>query len=161
MKIAIVFHSQTGNTKKIAEFILQGIEKAGDIEVKLMELEEMDYDFIKESKCVVFGTPTYYASMAWQMKKWFDTANCNLSNKLGCCFATANFMGGGSEVAMTDLIHHMLVKGMLVYSSGSGSGQPFIHLGAAAVKGGDSFHLERASIFGQRIGKKTLELFEK
>ncbi len=161
MKIAILYYSQTGNTIKIAEEIEKGLHKAGDLEVKKMSIEDLDLDFVKECSAVIFGTPTYYASMCWQMKKWFDTAGVQLSGKLGSCFATANFMGGGSEIAMADLIHHMLVKGMLVYSSGAGEGAPFTHVGAAAVKDGDDFQKERAMIYGERIGRKALELFSK
>lgn len=159
MKAAIVYHSETGNTEKIAELVAEGIKMAGQIDVKTMSIENMDYDFIKEASCVVFGTPTYYASFSWQIKKWFDTAGCNLSDKLGCCFATANFMGGGSELAMNQLIIHMLVKGMLIYSGGAAHGTPFIHIGAAAVKDGDEFQKNRATTFGQRIGKKMLDIF--
>lgn len=162
MKIAIAYFSQTGNTSKTAQVIASGVKKAGDIEVKCMSIEDMDYDFIKESKSVIFGTPTYYASMAWQLKKWFDTSNkCDLSGKLGACFATANFMGGGSETAESNMIMHMLVKGMIVFSGGGAYGQPFTHLGASLIKDGDDFQKQRAEIFGERIGKKAIELFSK
>lgn len=159
MKAAIIYHSVSGNTEQIASLIAEGIEKTGNIETKIMSIDSVDETFIKDSCCVVFGTPTYYASFSWQMKKWFDTANCNLADKLGCCFATANFMGGGSELAMNELIIHMLVKGMLIYSGGAAHGVPFVHIGAAAVKNGDEFQKSRAISFGERIGKKMLEIF--
>lgn len=160
MKIAIVYHSVSGNTKKIAEFVASGVEKSGVDEVKLMSIDSIDYDFIEKSQGVIFGTPTYYASMSWQMKKWFDTSTCKLSGKLGSCFATANFMGGGSEVAEGALVHHMLVKGMVVYTAGGGEGLPFTHLGATSIREGDEFQQNRAVIFGERIGRKALELFK-
>lgn len=158
MKIAILCHSVTKNTFTIGECIAEGIKKAG-CEVRIMQIDDIDEDYVKEAKVVLFGTPTYYASMSWQMKKWFDTSKIKLAGKLGACFATANFMGGGSEIAMSDLVHHMLVKGMLVYSGGAGNGQPFTHLGAASVKDGDDFQKERAVIFGERMAKKALEIF--
>lgn len=161
MKISIIYHSITGNTKKIAELIKSGMEIHDELDIRLMPIDSIDYNFVEESKAVLFGTPTYYASMSWQMKKWFDTNGaCSLSGKLGSCFSTANFAGGGSEIAESDLIHHMLVKGMLVYSAGASCGQPFTHLGAIAIKSGDEFQKNRAIIFGERIASKAIELFK-
>jgi len=53
----------------------------------------------------------------------------------------------------------LLVKGMLVYSSGVADGQPFIHFGPVCIHEGDEGQQERAKIFGERIAKKTVELF--
>ncbi|WMJ81906.1 flavodoxin family protein [Clostridium sp. MB40-C1] len=160
MKLSIVYYSQTGNTKKIAEIIKEGVEKSGDIQVKTMSIEDMDYKFLEESKAVIFGTPTYYATFSWQIKKWFDTCKeCNLSGKLGSVFATENVLGGGADVAELSLIGHMLVKGMLIYSAGSSEGQPYTHFGAVCTKDGDEQQRERARIFGERIGNKALEIF--
>lgn len=47
----------------------------------------------------------------------------------------------------------MLVKGMLVYSSGVAEGQPFIHYGAVCIKDGDDGQKERAQYGLYRVGK--------
>lgn len=57
------------------------------------------------------------------------------------------------------LIGHMMVKGMLLYSGGSALGHPYIHMGIVAIKDGDENQKDRARIFGERVGKKTLKLF--
>ena len=49
-------------------------------------------------------------------------------------FATADYPQGGADTAILTIINHLMVKGMLVYSGGSALGQPFIHLGAVALK---------------------------
>lgn len=159
MKIAILYYSVSGNTKSIGEYIEKGIKKYENIETKLMHIDEVDEAFLLESKAVIFGSPTYYASIAWQMKKWFDTAKINLNGKIGSCYATANSMGGGSEIVESGLITLMVCKGMLVYTGGTENGQPFTHLGAVSVKAGEEFHKNRAEALGERIAKKVLELF--
>ena len=160
MKIAIIYHSKTGNTKKVAEIIGQGIKDSGDIEVKLMGIDEVDYEFLKEAKAVIFGTSTYYANVSWQIKKWFDESfGCNLEGKIGAVFATEDYLGGGADTVLMTLIGHMMVKGMLIYSGGSALGQPYIHMGIVTIKDGDEGQKQRAKIFGERIGKKVLELF--
>ena len=71
MKYTILIHSESGNTEKVARYIEQGALSEPDTEVKIMNItDELDMDFLNESKVVVFGTPTYYANMSWQMKKW-------------------------------------------------------------------------------------------
>lgn len=163
MKIAIIYHSSTGNTEKAAGFIKEGLLKSGDIDVRLMNIEKedsLDIDFIHSCSGVIIGTPTYAASMSWQVKKWFDTdKRVNLSGKLGGAFATANFAQGGLAIAVTSILQHLLVKGMVVYSSGAAYGQPYIHLGPVTIASELDNSRDLFVIFGQRFGEKAQELF--
>ena len=97
MKISILYFSQTGNTEKVAKFIKTGAETVDGTEVRLFNLKTWDEvtaedkQFIEDSKAVVFGTPTYYANMCWQMKKFFDTdKSVKFAGKIGSVFATEN-----------------------------------------------------------------------
>ncbi len=162
LKISILYYSKSGNTKAIAEIIAEGIREVQELEVKIIDVENVDYEYLMTSKAVIFGTPTYIANMAWQMKKWFDeSVKYSLEGKIGAAFATENYLGGGADTALLTIINHMMARGMLVYSGGTALGQPYIHLGAVALKSGDEMQRERAKIFGRRIAEKTKELFEK
>ncbi|AFQ43898.1 flavodoxin family protein [Desulfosporosinus meridiei] len=158
MKIAIVYYSKSGNTQKVADLVAEGAKKIDKVEVKTMSIEAIDDEFLTEAKAVIFGSPTIAGSFAGQLKQWLDTAK-NVGGKLGAVFATANYVGGGAEVAEISMIAEMLVKGMLVYSSGVAEGQPFIHYGAVCIKDGDDGQKERAKVFGERIARKAVELF--
>lgn len=168
MKISILYFSQTGNTEKVANFIKAGAETIDDTEVQLFNIKEWDSlseenrQFINDSKAIVFGTPTYYANMCWQMKKFFDTdKSVKLAGKIGCVFATENSPnGGGGEQAILTVQQHLLVKGMLVYSSGTAEGNPYIHIGPAVVKDLIPEKEELCNIYGKRISKKAHELFD-
>ena len=162
MKLSIIYYSKTGKTREMAEEAARGMRSHEGIEVGIFDVDHVDRDFLDESKAVVFGTPTYLANTTWQLKKWFDEIPVNkidLGGKLGAAFATANFVQGGGDTAILTLINHMLVAGMLVYSSGGSQGMPFIHLGAVAVK--DNFEESKPMFFtfGSRIAAKSLELF--
>lgn len=162
MKISILYYSQTGNTRKMAEAVAEGVRSVPETEVRLFPLDAIDREFLAASRAVFFGTPTYLASTCWQWKKWFDEpAPCPLGGKLGAVFATANFVQGGADIAIQTLITHMMVKGMLVYSGGGACGQPYIHLGAVALRE----HLEESKplfrVFGERVARKALEIFTK
>ncbi len=161
MKIAIIYHSESGNTEKVAGMIAEGAQQCDGIEAKTMGIDAVDEAFVAEAKAVFLGTPTYGGTYSWQMKKWLDTGKVKLADKLGSTFATANFVGGGADVAELALVHQMLVKGMLVYASGGAKGAPVIHYGAVAIKDGDESQQERARILGKRVAEKALELFGK
>lgn len=160
MKIAIVYYSKSGNTQKVADLIAEGAKTISDVDVKCMSIEDIDDDFIQEAKAVVFGSPTITGTFSWQLKQWLDTArHIKFGGKLGAVFATANYIGGGAEIAELSMIAELLVKGMLIYSAGVAEGQPFTHYGAVCIQSGDESQQERARIFGERIAKKTAELF--
>ncbi|HYH01950.1 MAG TPA: flavodoxin family protein, partial [Bacillota bacterium] len=88
MKMAIIYHSQSGNTQKVAEIIAEGARFDNEIEVKTMSIEAIDQEFVQQSKAVIFGCPTYYGTFSWQMKQWFDTSKLDFNGKLGSVFAT-------------------------------------------------------------------------
>lgn len=161
MKFSIIYHSETGNTEKIANIIAEGVKKAGNIEVKCMNINDVDVEFAKQSSALVFGTPTYLATFSWQMKKFVDTELKALAieGKLCGVFATENFLGGGADIAELSLIGQLMVRGVLAYSVGASKGQPYTHIGAVARKDGDEFEKERAMLYGQRFAEKALELF--
>lgn len=161
MKLSIIYHSESGNTEKVGEIIAKGVQKAGDIEVKCMNINDIDVEFAKQSSALLFGTPTYLATFSWQMKKFIDTElkSLEIEGKLCGVYATENFLGGGADIAELSLIGQLLVRGVLIYSVGASKGQPYTHLGAVTRKDGDEFEQERAMLYGQRFAEKALELF--
>ena len=162
MKISILYFSQTGKTREMAEEIARGMRSREGVEVGVFDLEQADAAFVNDSKAVVLGSPVWVANMAWPVKKWLDEAGkqgFRLGGKIGAAFATANFIHGGTETTLQTILSHLMVHGALAYSGGASLGQPFIHFGPVAVKD----HFEDAKplffTFGQRIADKTLELF--
>ncbi len=158
MKIAVIYHSETGNTEKVGKLIVKGVEKIEGIETKCMSIDNVDENFVNESKIVFFGTPTYSGSYSWQMKKWLDTCKIKLAGKVGCVYATENFLGGGAGNAELALISELLVKGMFIYSVGSSKGLPFTHFGAVCIKDGDEEQKSRVEIFAERVVNSVNEL---
>ncbi len=165
MKISILYVSCSGNTEKTAGYIKEGLCQAGDIDVRLIKIngdEPIDTAFVQESDAVIIGTPAYSATMSWQLKKWFDTdKSVKLSGKLGGAFSTARYIHGGGDMAVQDVLHHLLCKGMVVYSSGNAFGHPVIHVGPVAIEGKLEESRELFELYGKRFGEKALELFGK
>lgn len=165
MKLAIIYYSETGNTKLKGEEIAEGMKNAG-AEVRMYNLKDgmPDADYVDECAGIVFGSPTYYASTCWQLKKFFDvdSKGYKLAGKLGGIYSTANFAQGGADVSNLTIIGHMLVKGMLAFSGGTSYGPPNIHLGPVALKkDGEHFVNSKEMFvkFGERFASKAKELF--
>ena len=160
MKISIIYSSRTGKTERVANLIEEGVKRVQGIEVKAMNLNEIDKEFIDDSKGIIFGTPTYYANMSWEMKKWIDeSSSFNLEGKLGAAFSTANSIAGGADIALLAILNHLMVKGMLVYSGGVAFGKPKTHLGYVHINEIEENEDENARIFGERIAKKVSQIF--
>ena len=166
MKLTILYHSETGNTELAAQQIAAGVLSVPETEVRLVSLTKLtpeDEAWIAESSAVIFGTPVYVANMSWKLKEFFDTKlKINFSGKLGAAFATENFAnGGGGELAIMNIMSHMLVKGMMCYSSGTAFGQPFIHIGPTLVRGHIEEKAELCRIFGSRVATQAHRVFDR
>lgn len=160
MKMTVLYYSKTGNTKQMAEIIVQGMASVEGIEAKPFPVDQIDEEWIKESSCVVLGTPTYYADVSGTTKVFLE--NCKkygLAGKLGGAFSTADYVHGGGEIAIQTILIHMLVLGMLVFSGGGSYGAPVIHLGPVAIKDNPEAYRETFYLYGQRMAKKTVEIF--
>ena len=59
MKIAVLYHSVSGTTKKMAEAICEGINSVEGAEGKAFPISDADAELVKESRCVILGTPVY------------------------------------------------------------------------------------------------------
>jgi len=163
MKIAVIYHSVSGTTKKMAEAIVQGINSVEGVKGKAFSIDAPDEEYIKESRCVILGTPVYYASMSGTIKTWFEKSvrQFGFPGKLAGAFATADYVHGGGEIAIQSLLSHMLVAGMIAYSGGGAYGVPVIHLGPVAIKQDVENYTATFTLYGKRMATKTLELFGK
>ncbi len=161
MKMAVLYHSVSGNTKTMAEVIAEGMQSVAGVAAKTFSVDDVDEAWVKESKCVVVGTPIYLASVSGKVKSWLEgpCKKCELAGKIGGAFATADYVHGGGELGIRTILDHMMVLGMLTYSGGGALGKPVIHLGPVAIGG----HLEESKdvflLYGKRMAEKTLEIF--
>ncbi len=157
VKVAVVYHSETGNTHSMAKLIGEGAGETG--EVSLMSIDELDEAALEEAHAVVFGAPTYLGQMSWQMKKCLDTLPVSMAGKLGAAFASAGYFGGGSETTEVTIAKALLCRGMMVYSGGVGGGHPVTHFGAVSINEPEDSDAERCIKLGRAVATKAAELF--
>lgn len=161
MKASVLYFSVEGSTKKMAGAICEGMNSVEGVEAQAFSLSEIDFEFVKESSCVVIGTPTYYADMAGEVKVWFEKSagECGLAGKLGGAFATMGYVHGGGNLAIQNILTHEMVYGMLVYASGGACGEPVIHQGPLAVASDLDASIATFTEYGKRMATKAAELF--
>jgi NAD(P)H dehydrogenase (quinone) len=161
MYIAILYHSETGNTRRMAELVREGCMAVEGIEARCMPIDEVDEAYVAASRAVILGSPTYEGACTWQMKRFLDTQAKGLAGKLGGVFASQNWPGGGgASFAEMTMIAGMLVRGMLIYSGGISEGRPYLHFGAVSCRAPDEdLYRDRCRKLGENITRKALELF--
>ena len=72
--VYIVYFSKTGNTKQIAEQIVESFSKleSNGVEIKLMDAKELDLPALKSADGYIIGTPNYFSAPSGYIKIFFD-----------------------------------------------------------------------------------------
>ncbi|MGA1871299.1 MAG: flavodoxin family protein [bacterium] len=154
-KILIIYYSQSGNTKNMAQLIKEGIEKEGGVNVDLKKVEDTPADDLLNYNGIIIGSPTYYGTMAWPIKKLFDDSvkfHGQLDGKVGAAFSSAGNVGGGNETTIMDIIKAMIIHGMIIYGDPKGD-----HYGPVAIGSPD----DRAKNCCLRLGERVTKLVKK
>lgn len=166
MKLAVIYDSKTGNTKKAAEWIAEGMNTVPGAEARTFSIHEIDEAFVKEAVGAVIGSPSYAALMTPDMRTWLMGAGkLGMAGKLGGAFATEQYTHGGAELVIQSILTNELVWGMLCYSGGGSCGKPIIHFGPVGVNDNVEAHNgmvhyeEYFRVYGERFARKAAELF--
>lgn len=153
-KILIVYYSKSGNTAKMAEYVAEGVREVGTVEFDVKKVEETAVDELLEVDGVIIGSPTYYGSMTWQVKKFLDESvkhHGKLNGKVGAAFTSSGVVGGGNETTIMDILKSLLIHGMVVQGDSSGD-----HYGPVSVGVPD----DRARKNCVKLGKRTAQLVQ-
>ena len=153
MKLAVIYDSKTNNTAAVAGYMAEAMNSLEGVEAKTFLYSEVDTEFVKECKGVVFGCPTYAAGPTSDFYTWMEknAGGLNLAGKLGGVFATEQYIHGGADLTMNALLIHLLVYGMMIYSGGASCGKPVIHMGPVEVSPKKEDFKELFEIFGKRF----------
>ena len=71
-KVIVIYESKYGNTKLVAEEIVEGIRIVEGIEVALSELKEVDLDKILDYHAILIGSPNHFGGPTRSIKKFID-----------------------------------------------------------------------------------------
>jgi NAD(P)H dehydrogenase (quinone) len=151
-KIAIIYYSRSGNTERMAELVGEGAKEVKDVRVETFRVQDFPVKKAVEYDGLILGSPTYYGSMASEIKKFFDESvslHGRLEGKVGAAFSSAANIGGGNETTITDMLNAMLIHGMIIQGNSQGD-----HYGPVSIGAPDA----RVTKQCRELGKRTAGL---
>jgi flavodoxin len=116
-KVLVAYVSLTGRTKKMAEYIAEGVRFAGHEAVIKETSAIKTVDVLAGYDGYIFGSPTYHRDMAGPMKNFlFLAKGANLKGKLGGAFGSYTHSGDAPAMVFETMEY---VYGMEPFSLGS------------------------------------------
>ena len=143
--LLVLYYSRHGSTRRLAEYIAQGIESVAGCDARLRTVpavscvtEATEPDIpkegspyveladLKECDGLALGSPTRFGNMAAAMKYFWDGTATDwlsgtLSGKPACVFTSTGSLHGGQESTLLSMMLPLLHHGMLLL------GIPFTH----------------------------------
>jgi NAD(P)H dehydrogenase (quinone) len=150
----VCYYSKSGNTEKMAHAIADAIKKEG-VTVDVKKVEDTRAEELLNYDAIVIGSPTYYGTMSWQVKKLLDESvvlHGRLKGKIGGAFSSSINIAGGNETTILDIIDAMLIHGMIVQGEPIGD-----HYGPVAIGSPD----ERSCACCTRLAGNVASLVKK
>lgn len=129
-KVLVTYYSRSGNTEKMARMIADGLATK-DLAVDLKMVEEVDIDTLPSYDGFIVGSPNYFGTMAWPVKKFVDESVKyfkKLDGKAAAAFTSEGMIGGGGDTVVLDILKAFLIHGCIVQGLTSAG-----HYGPVAV----------------------------
>lgn len=154
--LLVLYYSRHGSTRRLAEFIAQGIESVAGCDARLRTVPAVssvtvatESDIPKEGSPYVelldlhecdglaLGSPTRFGNMAAAMKYFWDGTASDwlsgtLSGKPACVFTSTGSLHGGQESTLLSMMLPLLHHGMLLL------GIPYTHAELMTTASGGS-----------------------
>jgi len=110
-KLLILYDSQTGNTEKMAQAVVEGAQSVPGVEVELKYYASSDE--LAKAAAVVFGTPTYHHEITLPIKQILEEAakaGVKLEGKIGAAFGSYGWSGEAPDKVLEILKNRFGMK---------------------------------------------------
>lgn len=127
-RVLVIYYSRTGNTERMARIITDALKQEGP-EVSCRSVQEASVDELLDYDGLIVGSPTYYGTMAAEVKEFLDDSvkhHGDIDGMVGGAFATAAVTG--QETTIVSILEALLIHGMIIQGIPSGH-----HYGPVAV----------------------------
>ncbi len=145
-RVLVVYYSRSGRTELMANRIAETLRAEG-LDVVCKKVQDADVDELLAFDGVVVGSPTYYGTMAAEIKSFLDRSvkhHGKLEGKVGAAFASAG--STGHETTVLSIVEALLIHGMVVQGDSQG-----MHYGLTFVGNTQSLDDKAARRFAQRF----------
>lgn len=156
-RVLIIYYSKSGNTGEMASFVKNGVESE-NLETVLKNVAETKAEELLGYEGIIIGSPTYYGSMAAQVKKLLDDSvsfHGKLDGRVGAAFSSSANIGGGNETTITDILNAMLIHGMVIQGNWQGD-----HYGPVSIGYPDERVKRQCEALGKRVAQLVKKLYK-
>jgi NAD(P)H dehydrogenase (quinone) len=115
--VLIAYYTVDGHTKTMADAVARGARAVGNVTVKVMTVREVKKDDLLNADAIIVGSPVHNANAAPEVVKFiagWPFEGAPLFNKIGAVFVTAGGISAGEELTQMNILHSMLLYGMVV-----------------------------------------------
>jgi len=166
VRILVAYHSETGNTEKMAAAVREGVASVEGAEVLLRKVSDVGAEDIVKADGIILGTPVHWGSLSAESKRFLDRVGETLGKagktfgegRTAGVFCTAGNASNGQEMARLAAITAFL--GMRFVVIGGVGEEGYGSLGPQAVTGGSPPGINdrdrtEARRFGERFARLT------
>ena len=138
LKILVLYYSRHGATRKLADYIAQGVESVAGCEAVLRTVPAVstvteatepavpasgapyvEASDLAECAALALGSPTRFGNMAAPLKYFIDGSSAEwlsgtLAGKPACVFTSTGSLHGGQETTLLSMMLPLLHHGMLI-----------------------------------------------
>ncbi len=118
-KLAVIYHSVNGNTKKIAGLVAEGAATVRDVQVKLLRSEDLASapEQLLAFDGFILGSPTYLGGVTATFKAFMDSTgrlwkSHALKGKLAAGFTVSALPSGDKQSTLTSMFVFAMQHGM-------------------------------------------------
>ena len=118
-RILVLYQTTTGNTKLMADLVVEGALAVRDTDVRLRSVEDAGPDDLLWCDGIAVGSPTCMGTISWQMKRFWDEIALpvwpKIEGKFGCAFSSAGGLAGGGESTCLHLLIVLMNFGLFTF----------------------------------------------
>ena len=155
--ILILISKKGGNTEKLGDAILAGINTVDGVKALLVDAAGASNDQLTAADGIIIGSPVYFGSMSTAIKRFIDGTyplRGQLKDKVGAAFATADNNSGGKETTILSIIQAMLIHQMIIIGDPIESGG-YYGITSVGAPGPEEI------VAGQALGKRIANIVKR
>ncbi len=163
--ILIAYYSKTAYTQSLAEEVAKGALSVSGVQVVLKSIAQTTTKDLLDADAIIIGSPVYNANLAPEVVQFISTwpfEGNPLKDKIGAAFVTAGGISAGEELAQVNLLHSMLIFGMIVVGGDDWTSA----FGASGITNEsifkteklDSLFLQKGFTLGKRVARIAIKM---